>query len=56
MTAGWLIGGLAGFGLPALLHYKRAPAERGAAGSFLQLRLLPLLAPATFGGTLIGTY
>ena len=56
VTAGWLIGGLAGYGLPALLHYQRAPDERGSAGNFLQLRLLPLVAPATFGGTLIGRY
>lgn len=56
VTAGWLLGGLAGYGIPALLHYRPAPVERGIAHSSLQLRVLPMLAPETFGGTVIGRY
>jgi membrane-associated phospholipid phosphatase len=56
VTAGLLIGGLAGYGLPALLHYRAAPEQQQQARSRLRMRLLPLIASDRVTAVLLGSY
>jgi membrane-associated phospholipid phosphatase len=55
VTAGLLIGGLAGYGLPALLHYRAAP-EQQHARSRLRMQLLPMIASDRVTAMLLGSY
>jgi membrane-associated phospholipid phosphatase len=56
VTAGLLIGGIVGYGLPTWLHY-RDPAQRaGGRPSALQVRVLPLVAPGLLAAGAVGRY
>ena len=55
VTAGLLIGGLAGYGLPALLHYRAAP-ESSQARNRVRMQLMPIITSERVSAMLLGSY
>jgi membrane-associated phospholipid phosphatase len=55
VTAGLLIGGLAGYGIPALFHYRSAP-ESQLARDRLRMQFVPTISTDRVTGTLLGSY
>jgi membrane-associated phospholipid phosphatase len=55
VTAGLLIGGLVGYGLPALLHYRAAP-EAPQARNRLRMQLVPTVSSERVAAILLGSY
>jgi membrane-associated phospholipid phosphatase len=54
VLAGWLIGGLIGYGLPLLLHYGGAVPGRASSRNSLRMRVIPSVSPSGVSGTLWG--
>jgi membrane-associated phospholipid phosphatase len=54
VLAGWVIGGLIGYGLPQLFHYGVRPPRDLTRGNSLRVRLIPSLSPHGVSGTLWG--
>jgi membrane-associated phospholipid phosphatase len=56
VTVGLLVGGLAGYGLPALLHHRSRSEPSGSAGTDLRWIALPVIAPGELSGHVHGLF
>jgi membrane-associated phospholipid phosphatase len=56
VSAGLLVGGLIGFGIPTFLHYRQSPTRQRGSGGPVRVQLLPLIAPGMMAGVLFGKY